>query len=134
MRDFIRFICCLYLPADETTEAKRSDTQKGGDRIKPVSVPPVIPKVVSVPESILSRSTPAGGARYGSTATTGRLPSPDIAVPAGFLPRLSNSNQVDASTQTYFDDCLGQNCSPTSRHRTSIPTILRIGRQQYKAR
>ncbi|KFY13262.1 hypothetical protein V491_06467 [Pseudogymnoascus sp. VKM F-3775] len=129
MRDFIRLICCLYLPPDETTEAKTSNTQKGGDRIKPVSVPRVIPKVVTVPESILSRSTPVGAAKHGSRATTDRLPSPDVAVPAGFLPRSSNSNQVDASIQTYFDDCLGQNCSPTSRYRTSIPTILRIGRQ-----
>lgn len=128
MRDFVRVICCLYLPADETMEVNTADRQKDNDWMKPASVARVIPGLDAVPESRPATLTPARGIRCGSTTITSRLPSPDVTAPAKLCPRPSNNNQENASTQTYFDDSLGQNSSQTSRHRTSLPTILRVGR------
>ncbi|OBT62867.1 hypothetical protein VE03_07584 [Pseudogymnoascus sp. 23342-1-I1] len=127
-RDFVRVLCCLHLPGDETTEVNTTERQKDNDWTKPVSVARVTHGLDPAPESRPVRSKLAGAIACGSTAITGRFPSPGVAAPAGPLPRPSNNNQVDASTQTYFDDCLGQNGSQTSRHRTSIPSILRVGR------
>ncbi|OBT57278.1 hypothetical protein VE04_02335 [Pseudogymnoascus sp. 24MN13] len=128
VRDVVRVICCLYLPADETLEANTTDRQKDNDWLKPVSGAGVIPEPDAAPACRPARPTLAWGIRRGSTAITGRLPTPNAAVPAELPPRQSNNHQKDASTQTDFDDCLGQNSSQTSRHRTSVPTILRVVR------
>jgi hypothetical protein len=128
VRGFVRVICCLYLPVDETKEANTTDRQKDNDWLKPVSGAGVIPELNAVPESRAARSTLAGGIGPGSPAITGRLPTSRVAIPAELPPRRSDNNQEDASTQTDFDDCLGQNSSQTSRHRTSLPTVLRVGR------
>jgi hypothetical protein len=66
--------------------------------------------------------------RCGSTASTAHLPSFGITVSSKALPRPSNNDQRDASTQTDFGGGLGQNSSQTSRHRGSIPNTLRLGR------
>ncbi|KFZ08338.1 hypothetical protein V501_06003 [Pseudogymnoascus sp. VKM F-4519 (FW-2642)] len=128
VRDVVRVICCLYLPADETMEANTTDKQKDNDWLKPVSGAGVIPEPDAAPASRPARSTLAWGIGRGSTAITGRLPTPNAAIPVEVPPSQSNHNQEDASTQTDFDDCLGQNSSQTSRHRTSVPTILRVWR------
>ncbi|KFZ01384.1 hypothetical protein V500_00794 [Pseudogymnoascus sp. VKM F-4518 (FW-2643)] len=127
MRDFVRVICCLHLPADETMEVNTADRQNDNDWMKPASVARDIPGLEAVPESRPTTS-PARGIRCGSTAITSHLPSPSVTDPAKLRPRPSNNNQENASTQTYFDDSLGQNSSQTSRHRSSLPTILRVGR------
>ncbi|OBT90487.1 hypothetical protein VE02_01214 [Pseudogymnoascus sp. 03VT05] len=128
VRGFVRVICCLYLPVDETKEANTTDRQKDDDWLKPVSGAGVISELDAVPVSRPARSTLSRGIRRASTAITGRLPTPNLSVPTELPPRRSNNNQEDASTQTGFDDCLGQNGSQTSRHRTSLPTNLRVGR------
>ncbi|OBT98065.1 hypothetical protein VE01_03724 [Pseudogymnoascus verrucosus] len=128
VRDIVRVICCLYLPADETTEANTTDRQNDNDWLNPVSGAGVIPGLDTDPASRPARSTLAWGVRLGSTAITGCLPTPSVAVSAEVPPRRSNNNQEDASTQTDFDDCLGQNSSQISPHRTSVPTVLRVGR------
>lgn len=109
-------------------EVNTADRQKDNDWIKPAAVARVIPGLDAVPESRPATSTPARDIRCGSTAITSRLPSPGVTAPAKLHPRPSNKNQENASTQTYFDDSLGQNSSQASRHRTSVPTILRVGR------
>lgn len=108
-------------------EVNTADRQKDNDWIKPTSVARVIPRLDGVPESRPATSTPARGIRCGSTAITSHLPPPGVTAPAKLLPRPSNDIRENASTQTYFDDSLGQNSSQTSRHRTSLPTILRVG-------
>ncbi|OBT73645.1 hypothetical protein VF21_07356 [Pseudogymnoascus sp. 05NY08] len=128
VRGFVRVICCLYLPVDETKEANSTDRQKDDDWLKPVSGAGVISELDAVPVSRPARSTLSRGIRRASTAITGRLSTPNLSVPTELPPRRSNNNQEDASTQTDFDDCLGQNGSQTSRHRTSLPTNLRVGR------
>ncbi|KFY95859.1 hypothetical protein V498_03076 [Pseudogymnoascus sp. VKM F-4517 (FW-2822)] len=127
-RGFVRVMCCLYLPPDETIEMNTVGRQRDNDWTKTVSVARIIPELGPVIESrpAIPKLIPA--IRCGPTATRGRYPSPDIAAPAETVPRPSNNNQEDASTQTDFDNYLGQNSSQASRHRTSIPTILRVGR------
>ncbi|KFY35959.1 hypothetical protein V494_05443 [Pseudogymnoascus sp. VKM F-4513 (FW-928)] len=126
MRDFVRVLCCLHLPADETVEASTSDMQNDNDWTKPVSAGQVILEPDAVPASRPVCSTRARRIRCGSISTTG--PSTGVAVPAELIPGQSNDYQQDALTQTDFDGGLGQNSSQTSRHRTSLPSILRVGR------
>ncbi|KAL5347191.1 hypothetical protein ACLOAV_007500 [Pseudogymnoascus australis] len=126
-KGFVRVMCCLHLPPDETMEMNTAGRQKDNDWTKPVSVARVVPELGPVPEPRPARPELVGAIRCGSTATTGHYPLPDIAAPAE-VPTSSNNNQEDASTQTYFDNYLGQNSSQTSRHRTSIPMVLGIGR------
>lgn len=128
MRDFVRVICCLHLPAaDESMEENTAEGQNDNDRIKPVSVARVIPELDGVPESRPATSRVAVGIRCGS-ASTNHLKSSVITASDKLLPVPSNNNNDNASTQTDFDDRLGQNSSQTSRHRTSVPKILRVGR------
>ncbi|KFY26553.1 hypothetical protein V493_04008 [Pseudogymnoascus sp. VKM F-4281 (FW-2241)] len=128
MRGVVRVICCLHLPADETMEVNTADRQKNNDWINPVSAARVIPQLDAVPESRPATSTVARGIKCGSTAITGRRPLSGATAPAKIPPQFSSDNHEDASTQTDFDGFLGQNSSPTSRHWTSLPKILLVGR------
>lgn len=127
-RGFVRVMCCLHLPPDETMEMNTAGRQKDTDWTKPVSVAQIIPELGPVPGSRPARPKLVGAIRCGLAATAVRYSSPDIAAPAETVPRPSNNSQEDASTQTDFDNYLGQNSSQISRHRTSIPAILRVGR------
>ncbi|KFX91916.1 hypothetical protein O988_07523 [Pseudogymnoascus sp. VKM F-3808] len=128
MRDVVRVIFCLHLPAGEALEANTADRQQDSDWLKPASVAQVIPELVAVPESQPARSTLGRSIRCGSATSTAHFPSFGITASPKTLPRPSNNDQKDASTQTDFDGGLGQNSSQTSRHRCSIPNTLRLGR------
>ncbi|KFX89437.1 hypothetical protein V490_07038 [Pseudogymnoascus sp. VKM F-3557] len=128
MRDVVRVIFCLHLPAGETLEANTADRQKDSNWLKPASVAQVIPEPVAIPESRPAISTLGTSSRCSSTTSTAHLPSFGITAPPRTLPRPPNNGQKDASTQTDFDSGLGQNSSQTSRHRGSIPNTLRLGR------
>jgi hypothetical protein len=128
MRDVVRVIFCLHLPAGETLEANTADRQKDRDWLKPASVAQVIPELVAIPEFRPARSTLGTSSRCGSTASTVHLPPFGSTAPPKAISRPLNNTQKDASTQTDFDGGLGQNSSQTSRHRGSIPHTLRLGR------